>query len=127
MVTSFAFGLTDPALFPKAELAEATAAVLAEDGENALNYGGTFSGLIDLVLQLMQARGMQAWAENLLISYGSGQILGLLPQVFVEPGDVVIVEGPTFMGAVSRFAAAGARLISIPVDREGMVLTYSPS
>lgn len=63
-----------------------------------------------------------AQPENLLIGYGSGQILGLLPQVFVEPGDVVIVEGPTFMGAVSRFAAAGARLISIPVDGEGMVV-----
>lgn len=42
----------------------------------------------------------------------------------MEPGDVVIVEGPTFMGAVSRFAAAGARLISIPVDGEGMVVDH---
>ncbi|MCJ2542630.1 PLP-dependent aminotransferase family protein [Thermostichus vulcanus] len=124
VVTSFAFGLADPTLFPKAELAQATAEVLAEDGDDALNYGGTFAGLIDLVLQLMQARGVKAEPENLLISYGSGQILGLLPQVFVEPGDVVIVEGPTFMGAVSRFAAAGARLISIPVDGEGMVVAH---
>ncbi|MEN9230280.1 MAG: PLP-dependent aminotransferase family protein [Thermostichus sp. DG02_5_bins_236] len=124
VVTSFAFGLADPTLFPKAELVQATAEVLAEDGDDALNYGGTFAGLIDLVLQLMQARGIKAQTENLLMSYGSGQILGLLPQVFVEPGDVVIVEGPTFMGAVSRFAAAGARLISIPVDGEGMVVDH---
>jgi 2-aminoadipate transaminase len=124
VVTSFAFGLADPRLFPKADLAQVTAEVLAEDGDDALNYGGTFGGLIDLVLQLMQARGIQAQAENLLISYGSGQILGLLPQVFVEAGDVAIVEGPTFMGAVSRFAAAGARLISIPVDGQGMVVDH---
>lgn len=122
VVTSFTFGLADPRLFPKADLARATAEVLAEDGDNALNYGGTFAGLIDVVLQLMRDRGVEAQPENLLIGYGSGQILGLLPQVFVEPGDVVIVEGPTFMGAVSRFAAAGARLISIPVDGEGMVV-----
>lgn len=122
VVTSFTFGLADPRLFPKADLARATAEVLAEDGDAALNYGGTFAGLIEVVQQLMRARGVEAQPENLLIGYGSGQILGLLPQVFVEPGDVVIVEGPTFMGAVSRFAAAGARLISIPVDGEGMVV-----
>ncbi|MFS8879654.1 hypothetical protein NW853_03055 [Synechococcus sp. H55.11] len=92
-------------LFPKTDLARATAEVLAEDGDNALNYGGTFAGLIEVVLQLMPARGVEAQLENLLIGHRSGQILGLLPQVFVEPGDVVIVEGPTFMGAVSRFAA----------------------
>ncbi len=124
VVTSFAFGLADPRLFPKTDLARATAEVLAEDGDNALNYGGTFAGLIEVVLQLMRARGVEAQPENLLIGYGSGQILGLLPQVFVEPGDVVIVEGPTFMGAVSRFAAAGAHLISIPVDGEGMVVDH---
>src|SRR5690606_7195159 len=48
------------------------------------------------------------------------QILGLLPQVFVEPGDTVLIEGPSFMGAVRHFSDAGARLITVPTDTQGM-------
>lgn len=66
VVTSFTFGLADPRLFPKADLARATAEVLAEDGDAALNYGGTFAGLIEVVQQLMRARGVEAQPENLI-------------------------------------------------------------
>ncbi len=127
LVTSFAFGLADPLLFPKQKLAEATTQVLEQEGDDALNYGSTYTGLIEQVLQIMRQRGVEATPENVVISHGSGQLLGLLPQVFVEPGDVVMVEGPTFMGAVSRFVAAGARLISIPIDQDGMVVEHLES
>ncbi|MEH2005736.1 aminotransferase-like domain-containing protein [Nostoc sp.] len=120
ITVSFAYGLADPILFPHADLAAASAAVLAEEAPIALNYGPTSSQLYEQIILRLQAKGIAADRDRLIIGYGSSQILGLLPDVFVEPGDVVIVEGPTFMGVVSRFVHAGARLITIPVDELGM-------
>jgi 2-aminoadipate transaminase len=117
---SFAYGLADPALFPRADLLAATAAVLEEDAAAALNYGPTFAGLRDQIVARLRAQGVEAEDENVLVSYGSGQILALLPQVFVDPGDIVLIEGPSFMGAVRHFAEAGARLVTVPTDEAGM-------
>jgi 2-aminoadipate transaminase len=117
---SFAYGLADPALFPRADLVAATAAVLDEDAAAALNYGPSFAGLREQIVARLRSQGVEAENENVLVSYGSSQILALLPQVFVDPGDVVLVEGPTFLGAVRHFADAGARLITVPTDAQGM-------
>ncbi|MEH2082459.1 MAG: PLP-dependent aminotransferase family protein [Nostoc sp.] len=120
ITVSFAYGLADPILFPHADLAAASAAVLAEEAPIALNYGPPSAQLYEQIILRLQAQGIPADRERLIVGYGSGQILGLLPDVFVEPGDVVIVEGPTFLGVVNRFVQAGARLITIPVDELGM-------
>jgi 2-aminoadipate transaminase len=117
---SFSYGLADPALFPRADLLAATDAVLKEDAAAALNYGSTFGGLVEQIVVRLRSQGIEAEDENLLVSYGSGQILALLPQVFVDPGDVVLIEGPSFMGAVRNFAEAGARLVTVPTDAQGM-------
>ena len=117
---SLAYGLADPALFPRAELLAATADVLEHDAALALNYGPAYAGLREQLVARLRAQGVEAEDNNLLISYGSGQILALLPQVFVDPGDVVVIEGPSFMGAVRLFSAAGARLVTVPADAQGM-------
>jgi len=78
------------------------------------------AGLRDQLVARLRAQGVEAEDNNLLVSYGSGQILALLPQVFVDPGDVVVIEGPSFMGAVRQFSAAGARLVTVPTDAQGM-------
>jgi 2-aminoadipate transaminase len=117
---SFDYGLADPALFPRADLLAAAAAVLDGDADAALNYGPSFAGLRDQVVARLRAQGVEAEEDGVLISYGSGQILGLLPQVFVDPGDVVLIEGPSFLGAVRHFRDAGARLVTVPTDAEGL-------
>ncbi|NTW96998.1 MAG: PLP-dependent aminotransferase family protein [Oscillochloris sp.] len=117
---SLTFGLADPALFPRVELAAATANVLADDAPDALNYGPSFAGLTEQVLARLRAQGVEAGPENILIGYGSSQILALLPEVFVDRGDTVIIEGPSFMGAVRRFAMVGANLVTVPTDGAGM-------
>ncbi len=117
---SFSYGLADPDLFPREDLLAATAAVLEQDAAEALNYGATFPGLTEQIVARLRAQGIEAENENVLVSYGSGQILGLLPQVFVDPGDTVLIEGPSFMGAVRHFADAGARLVTVPTDHQGM-------
>ena len=117
---SFTYGLADPIFFPHTDLAAASAAVLAEEAPIALNYGPPSAQLYEQIILRLQAKGITADRDRLIIGYGSSQILGLLPDVFVEPGDVVIVEGPTFLGVVNRFVQAGAHLITIPVDELGM-------
>jgi 2-aminoadipate transaminase len=117
---SLSYGLADPALFPRAELLAATAAVLDEDAAAALNYGPTYLGLREQIVQRLRDQGIEAEDENILVSYGSSQVLALLPQVFVDPGDVVVIEGPSFLGAVRHFADSGARLVTVPTDAQGM-------
>jgi 2-aminoadipate transaminase len=117
---SFAYGLADPTLFPRAELVAATAAVLEDDAPAALNYGPSFAGLREQIVARLRSQGVEAEHENVLISYGSSQILALLPQVFVDRGDAVLIEGPSFLGAVRHFADAGARLVTVPTDEQGM-------
>ncbi|MCU0494984.1 MAG: PLP-dependent aminotransferase family protein [Chloroflexaceae bacterium] len=117
---SLAYGLADPALFPADDLVSATDAALRDDIDGALNYSPVDGELVEQIVTRLRSEGVEAEANNILIGYGSGQILGLLPELLVEPGDTVIIEGPSFMGAVRRFAIAGARLVTVPVDGQGL-------
>lgn len=117
---SLAYGFAAPELFPTDDLLDAVAEVLKEDAAEGLNYAPTYPGLVQFVVDRLRAQGTPAEPGNVLIAYGSSQVLALLPQVFIDPGDAVIVEGPTFMGAVRHFALAGARLITVDVDEHGM-------
>lgn len=119
-VISLAYGLADPALFPRAELMAAAAEVLAYEAAESLNYAMSYPGLTDQIVDRLRAEGVAAQPEQVLVGYGSGQILALLPEIFVDPGDVVIIEGPSFLGAVKRFLQSGARLVTVPVDEHGM-------
>jgi 2-aminoadipate transaminase len=94
--------------------------VLDHDADLALNYGPAYAGLREQLVTRLRTQGVEAEDNNLLVSYGSGQILALLPQVFIDPGDVVLIEGPSFMGAVRQFSTAGARLVTVPTDVQGM-------
>lgn len=117
---TFSYGFADPALFPRAQLVAAADAALADDIDGALNYGPSYPGLRTVVADRLRRHGVEADEENILLSYGSGQIIGLLPYVFIDPGDTVIIEGPTFMGAVRSFQDAGARIVTAPVDAHGL-------
>jgi 2-aminoadipate transaminase len=117
---SLTYGFADPQAFPYDELAEATRAVLADEGAIALNYSGSSLELVDQIVQRLRAQGVEAERENICVGYGSSELLTLLAQVFVEPGDAVIVEGPTFLGALRKLQRTGARVISVPTDDGGM-------
>jgi 2-aminoadipate transaminase len=119
---SFAFGFPDPASLPAAEVAAATAETLAERGRTALQYGDNagYSGLIDeLIAKLKRDQGINASRENLLITAGGSQAIGLLLDTFVDWGDPIVSEMPTWLGAVKAFRNVGADVFSVPVDAEG--------
>lgn len=117
---SLAYGLADPAVLPREELVEAAAEVVSGDVGAALNYGPDAPAMKALVVERLRREGVAASEERLLLAYGSTQILGLLPQVLISPGDTVLVEAPTFLGAVRMFGRAGARMLGLPVDAQGL-------
>jgi 2-aminoadipate transaminase len=120
---SFFAGFPDPGSLPRNDVAEATRVALERDGEWALQYGAS-SGDPELVRELLaklkRDQGIQAGGENVIITNGASQALALIVDMLVNPGDVVLSEAPTWMGAVRAFDAAGAETHEIPVNDGGL-------
>jgi len=122
-VISFAGGLPAPELIPVSAISRAAQATLARDGEGALQYGPT-EGHAPLRAwvcdQVRATAGLQASPDQVLITAGSQQGLDLVAKVLIDPGDVVLVDNPAYLGALQAFRAYEARLVGIPADGEGM-------
>ena len=121
-VISFAGGFPDPTRFPFEEIAEATARTMRTHGQWPLQYGPAFGyeGLLDfLVEKLRKGQGIACARENLILTAGGAQALGLLCDLFLDPGDTVLSEAPTWMGAVRTFKNLGVTVESIPLDERG--------
>jgi 2-aminoadipate transaminase len=122
-VISFAGGLPAPELIPVSAISRAAQAALARDGEAALQYGPTegHAPLRAWVCDHVRATaGLQASPQQVLITAGSQQGLDLIAKVLIDPGDVVLVDDPAYLGALQAFRAYEARIAGIPADREGM-------
>ena len=121
-VISFAGGLPAPELFPIKRFEEACKRVLAEKGSSALQYGPTegYTPLREMIAQNMTRYGIVAGAENVLITSGSQQALDLIGKLLVNPGDRVLVEAPTYLGALQAFDVYGAEYVSVPIDGDGL-------
>jgi 2-aminoadipate transaminase len=121
-ILSFAGGLPAPELFPVAAIAEAHAEVLANHGSAALQYSTTegFAPLRAWIAEHLNKRGIPAKPDELLITNGSQQGIDLVARVFLDPGDVVLVESPTYLAALQAFAAYQVRFVTVPSDEHGM-------
>ncbi|MBV9710171.1 MAG: PLP-dependent aminotransferase family protein, partial [Ktedonobacteraceae bacterium] len=119
---SFAGGLPAPEVFPIERVEVATRKVLAERGEQALQYGATegYRPLRELLAQRMSQGNLRLTAENVLIVSGSQQALDLLGKIMIDPGDSIVVEAPTYMGALQAWNAYGARYVTVLADEHGM-------
>ena len=115
-IISFAGGLPAPELFPKAEAAEKAAEILKEKGEVALQYGPT-EGYLPLRAFVAEWLGVEV--EEVLITTGSQQALDLLGKVFLEEGAPVLLEAPSYLGAIQAFRAYGPRFLTVPTGEEG--------
>jgi len=122
-VISFAGGLPAPELFPIDAIDKVQHIVLQEAGTQALQYTTTegFAPLRQWIAQRMNLRlGTDFDQDNILITHGSQQGLDLSGKVFLDEGDVVLCESPTYLAAISAFKAYGCKFIEIPTDNEGM-------
>ena len=113
---SLAGGLPAAELLPVERVGRAVERVLAERGPAALQYGPTDG---EAALRALVAP-MPGRADDVVITTGSQQSLDLLARVLLDPGDVVAVESPSYLGALSAFRAAGARLLPVPGDDGGL-------
>ncbi|MEY4711666.1 MAG: hypothetical protein RIS88_1116 [Pseudomonadota bacterium] len=122
-IISFAGGFPDSALFDVAGLAAASQKALADHPGAALQYGATegYDPLRAELATFLQAKGVQDIAANqLIVTTGSQQALDLLGKTLVDPGDRVIVEGPTFLATIQCFRLYGAQVIAAPIDAQGV-------
>jgi 2-aminoadipate transaminase len=119
---SFAGGMPAPELFPREELEQAAIRVLEEQGHLALQYGATEGcrPLRELLVRHMARYGIEVGTENVLVTTGSQQALDLVGKLLLNPGDRVVVEEPTYLGALQAFTAYQAEYLPVPIDEDGM-------
>lgn len=121
-ITSFAGGYPDPRLFPMAELHGIYDELLSADNAAALQYTASegLPALRALVADRLTADGMPCTADDVLITQGGQQGLDLTAKLFVDAGDVIVTERPTFLGALIAFNPCEPDYRSVPMDEDGM-------
>ena len=122
-IISFAGGLPAPELFPVAEVSAAAVSVLSEGGAGALQYGPSegYAPLRECFAEESRKRGIDCTADDILITTGSQQPLDLAGKIFLNPGDCVLTESPTYMAALQAFQVCEARFAAAPTDEDGLI------
>lgn len=125
-IISFAGGLPAPELFPVEQIKEITDKVLDTAGEKALQYSSTdgFNPLREAIITLLKEKKINnIKKENVLITNGSQQGLSFSGKVFLDPGDIVLVESPSYLGAINAFRANGCEFVEVNTDADGMIMS----
>lgn len=122
-IISFAGGLPAPELFPVKEMKEAVDRVFAKHGQEAMQYGAAkgVTALRKLIQKHVKDKeDVDAELDNVLVTTGSEQVLDLVGKAFVDPGDTVLVEQPTYLCALDVFKTYGANFAGVEMDEQGM-------
>lgn len=122
---SFAAGLPDPELYPLEDLRKAADTMLEKEGPKAFAYGLTkgYGPLLDFLTDRMNNReGVDCTKDNICILSGSQQGLGMAAMMFIDEGDVVITENPSYLGAINAFRPYGAEFAGVDTDDDGIVI-----
>lgn len=122
-VVSLAGGMPFIGGLPLEELGEMTRRIIVEQGEVALQYGSGQGdeGLREKILDVMALEGIQAHPDDVVVTTGSQQALDLVTTVFIDPGDVIVAEAPSYVGALGVFRAHEAEVVHVPMDAEGLI------
>ena len=116
-------GSPDISSLPLDEVSEMAARAIREEGVKALQYGGS-EGRVEMretVCRLLAEDGIDVTPDDLILTAGSQQALDFLGRMFVSPGDVVLCEGPTYLGALQALSAYEPRIVCVEMDEDGMV------
>ena len=121
-IISFAGGLPNPRFFPVRELEEAARKVLAADGDAALQYATTegYPPLREKIAERYAARGTKVSADEILILNGSQQGLDLVAKIFIDAGDEILLESPSYLAAIQCFSFFEPRFHALPLDSGGI-------
>ena len=121
-IISLSGGMPDVSLLPANAVRKATRAATEDLRAQALQYGSTDGriGTKQVFVSLMRDIGVRCKPENILISSGAQQLLDLIAKTYIDPGDIILTEGPTYLGALQAFSAYQPDVHCIPFDDEGM-------
>jgi DNA-binding transcriptional MocR family regulator len=127
-LVSFAASVAALELAPVERLGQAISDVLHDEGPSALQVGATqgYPPLRAAITELLQARGLSIDPNSVCVTSGCQQGIDLTAKVFVGAGDVVLVEQPSFLGALEAFRARGARVIGVPIEEDGLRVEALP-
>jgi len=123
-IISFAGGLPAPKVFPVKEFREACNTVLEQHGPQALQYSTTegYTPLREMIARHNARYSVEVTADNIMITSGSQQALDFIGRLFLNRGDYIVVESPTYLGALQAWNAYGAQYISVRSDENGMMV-----
>src|SRR5699024_3882604 len=122
-IISFAGGLPAPEIFPVKEMKATVDKVFEEHGQEAMQYGAAkgVTALREVIQQhVKEKENVDSELDNVLVTTGSEQALDLVGKAFVDPGDTVLVEQPTYLCALDVFRSYGANFASVEMDEDGM-------
>ncbi len=123
-IISFAGGLPAPKVFPVREFQSACNTVLENHGPQALQYSTTegYLPLREMIARHTARYSVEVAADNIMITSGSQQALDFIGRLFINRGDYIVVESPTYLGALQAWNAYGAQYISVRSDEHGMIV-----
>jgi 2-aminoadipate transaminase len=122
-VVSLAGGMPNLSALPLDVVGKLTGELIAGRGASALQYGsGQGDPLLrELICEVMALEDVHASSEDVVVTVGSQQALDLVTRVFIDPGDVVLAEAPSYVGALGTFAAYQADVVHVTMDADGLV------
>ena len=122
-VVSLAGGMPNISALPLDAVGEMAGQLVADRGAVALQYGSGQGdpGLREGICEVMSLEGIRAHPDEVVVTVGSQQALDLITRIFVDPGDVVLAEGPSYVGALGTFASYEADVVHVPMDDDGLI------
>jgi 2-aminoadipate transaminase len=123
---SFAGGLPAPEMFPIEQVKAAADTVLTEVGAQALQYSTTegYTPLREFLVRQMARYGIKVGIDNIVITSGSQQALDLIGKLMINPGDRILTENPSYLGALQAFTAYQSQYVTVPIDDDGLQVAH---
>jgi 2-aminoadipate transaminase len=122
-IISFAGGLPDPSTFPKEDIAQIASEVILKYGDKALQYGPTKGSayFIEAVKEFSVRHGVKVTdSDDIIVTVGSQESLYLIGKTLANPGDYIVTEEPTYLGAIQAFRGSQVRFLTAPIDENGL-------
>jgi len=122
-IVSLAGGMPYITALPLDAVGEMAGQLVAQHGAVALQYGSGQGdpALREGICEVMALEGIHAHPDDVVVTVGSQQALDLITRIFVDPGDVILAEGPSYVGALGTFASYQARVVHVPMDNDGLI------
>ncbi|GAA3962585.1 PLP-dependent aminotransferase family protein [Actinomadura viridis] len=122
-VVSLAGGMPYVSALPLDAVGEMVGELVARNGSEVLQYASAQGdpALRERICEVMALEGVQASADDVVVTVGAQQALDLITRIFVDPGDVVLAEAPSYVGALGTFASYQAEVVHVPLDEGGLI------